>query len=232
MKKTLMTFAASAAALAFATSANASTFVIDSVSSQYGSPSGQISTGTQWWNETTYNASLSPQKISGTWDGQAADFIAYCLEITQFSGTGTFNVVSLTDYLGNTLAGDVAALVSNYAGGDKNQSAALQLALWETRYEKSYNSKDLDSGYFELEWASQNKTTLINTANSYLANKGAIDGDLEFWVATNSKKQDLLFYTVKPPVPEPATWAMMIIGFATIGRAMRARRTNTAVSFS
>ncbi|MBU0557330.1 MAG: PEPxxWA-CTERM sorting domain-containing protein [Alphaproteobacteria bacterium] len=222
-----MTFAASAAALAFATSANASTFYIDSVSTAFSGPTGQLGLG-----YSDYNGSLSPQNISGTWDGEAVNFLAYCLEITQTSHTGTFDVVSLSSYLGGSLYNDVASLVSNYAGGDKYQSAALQLALWETRYEKSWNSENLGSGHFDLEWASHNKTTLINTANSYLANKGAIDGDLEFWVATNSKKQDLLFYTVKPPVPEPATWAMMIIGFATIGRAMRARRTNTAVSFS
>lgn len=230
MKKTLIALAAGAAAIASATAANASTFVINSLSTQYSSPSGEVSIGSGW-SSTSYDGSFSPQNISGTWDGKAVNFLAYCLEVTQNSSTGTFNVVSLSNYLGGALYNDVASLVSNYAGGDKTQSAALQLALWETRYETS-NSKNLGAGNFELEWASQGESALINTANSYLANKGTINSNLDFWVATNSSKQDLLFYTVKPAVPEPATWAMMIIGFAAIGRTLRARRPNMAISFS
>jgi hypothetical protein len=39
--------------------------------------------------------------------------------------------------------------------------------------------------------------------------------------------------TVSSPVPEPATWAMALLGFAAIGRSMRSRRrVNTSVAFS
>lgn len=33
-------------------------------------------------------------------------------------------------------------------------------------------------------------------------------------------------------VPEPATWAMMLVGFGMMGASMRYRRKNTAVSFA
>lgn len=33
------------------------------------------------------------------------------------------------------------------------------------------------------------------------------------------------------PVPEPATWAMFLLGFGIAGRSMRSRRTNTVISF-
>ncbi len=33
-------------------------------------------------------------------------------------------------------------------------------------------------------------------------------------------------------VPEPSTWAMMLLGFGVIGRAMRSRRRNTVASFA
>jgi hypothetical protein len=36
---------------------------------------------------------------------------------------------------------------------------------------------------------------------------------------------------IVPGVPEPGTWAMMILGFGTIGFAMRRRRVNARVSF-
>jgi hypothetical protein len=33
-------------------------------------------------------------------------------------------------------------------------------------------------------------------------------------------------------VPEPATWAMMIMGFGLVGSAMRRRQVRMAVSFN
>jgi len=33
-------------------------------------------------------------------------------------------------------------------------------------------------------------------------------------------------------VPEPSTWAMMIIGFGALGMAMRRRRVRTTVSYA
>lgn len=229
MTKTFLTFAAGAAALAAATSANAATFNIQSVSTAYNGPNARVELGNK-----DYSGSLSPQNISGIWNGELVNFLAYCLELTQTAGTGKFEVVPLSSYLSGSRGDDVAALVSNYAGSNnQTKEAALQLALWEVRYEKSNNSLNVNNGHLDLEHVSGvNQNTLTNTANSYLANMGDVDGNLEFWVATNDKKQDLLFYTVKPPVPEPATWAMMIIGFASIGRAMRARRMTSAVSFS
>lgn len=39
-----------------------------------------------------------------------------------------------------------------------------------------------------------------------------------------------LTYDYTPPVPEPATWAMMLTGFATIGAALRRRRRHVAMA--
>ncbi|MDR6126400.1 hypothetical protein QE361_002754 [Sphingomonas sp. SORGH_AS802] len=33
-------------------------------------------------------------------------------------------------------------------------------------------------------------------------------------------------------VPEPATWAMMLVGFAMIGSTLRRRKVNTRVSYA
>lgn len=43
--------------------------------------------------------------------------------------------------------------------------------------------------------------------------------------------QSFTYLAEAPAIPEPATWAMMIGGFALVGAAMRRRRA-TAVSFS
>ena len=42
--------------------------------------------------------------------------------------------------------------------------------------------------------------------------------------AKNPTKQDMLFWKVRE-VPEPATWAMMLLGFGAVGIASRRRRT-------
>ena len=41
---------------------------------------------------------------------------------------------------------------------------------------------------------------------------------------TNPVYEDWYGFTVGAPVPEPATWAMMLVGFAGLGAAMRSRR--------
>lgn len=229
MKKTILNLAATAAALAFANTASAATFNIQNISTAYNGPTGVVELG-----RSDYSGSFSPQNISGVWNGELVSFLAYCLEVTQNSATGVFNVVSLADYVDASRANNIAALISTYAGsGNRENEAALQLALWEARHESQRNSLNVKSGQFELESVSgMSGQTLANKSNNFLANMGPVDSNLQFWVATSKSKQDLLFYTVKPAVPEPATWAMMIIGFASIGRAMRSRRSNMAVSFS
>lgn len=46
----------------------------------------------------------------------------------------------------------------------------------------------------------------------------------------DSFKFNNLVYTTKMPVPEPATWMMMIAGFGMVGSAMRRRRTLAPVA--
>jgi hypothetical protein len=41
-----------------------------------------------------------------------------------------------------------------------------------------------------------------------------------------------VLYRTSGAVPEPATWAMMLLGFAAIGMAARRRRTQTLAKFA
>lgn len=228
MNKYLVSIAAGAAALVAATGANAATnFTVGSAYSN--APTGTVSVG---WNE--YDGSMGPQTISGTFNGSLINATAFCIELTQNSSSGSFEVVSLSSYLsGLNKSGSynsIAKLLSTYGDiNTKTNDVALQLAIWELRYDNGYS---VNSGTFEVEDMSSGQSTYTNTANYQLANLGTIDSSLQFWVAKSSNKQDLLFVTQTPAVPEPATWAMMIIGFAAIGRSMRARRNSTAVSFA
>jgi len=53
---------------------------------------------------------------------------------------------------------------------------------------------------------------------------------LKFQSGSNSFEVDNLY--VNAPVPEPATWAMMIAGFGLIGASMRRRSAQSAVTFA
>ena len=53
-------------------------------------------------------------------------------------------------------------------------------------------------------------------------------GGIGFVSSTNSLEVDNLVFTV----PEPSTWALMIVGFGMVGFAMRSRRRRTSVVYA
>ena len=53
-----------------------------------------------------------------------------------------------------------------------------------------------------------------------------------FGVINGSTYSGLAFAPAGPAVPEPATWAMMLVGFALTGAAMRYRRRATKVTYA
>ncbi len=61
----------------------------------------------------------------------------------------------------------------------------------------------------------------VITNLSYSINGGSADGLRQVRIASSESGV--------PPVPEPATWAMMLMGFGAAGYAMRRRRRQTAV---
>lgn len=78
--------------------------------------------------------------------------------------------------------------------------------------------------------------SILDDANSFLDEAVADSGNdfsgLSLYVAQSSSKQDFLVWTfTPPPVPEPATWAMMLLGLGAVGYTMRRRRA-VSVSFS
>ena len=85
------------------------------------------------------DAKVTPQILKGTLkDGANAavpvEFFAYCVDIFQTAGTGTFNVVSLADYLGGntTKLNRITALIAAEGASEgKLHDAAVQLAIWE-----------------------------------------------------------------------------------------------------
>jgi len=218
--------AALSMSVALAGEAKASTMIVTSTSVVY--PTAPAVTGALHLTSPSTDYSsvyISPQTLTGTLDGSAVSLFAYCVDILNYSGPGTFDVVSLFDYLGGntTKYNQIASLIAA-AGGPANKysDAAAQAAIWELMYENS--SYNVGSGNFRIDNVN-NDATLIADANALLgtavSNAGTTGTNLQLFVAKNSDKQDMLFWSA---VPEPASWAMMLIGFGAIGFQMRRRR--------
>jgi hypothetical protein len=82
-------------------------------------------------------------------------------------------------------------------------------------------------------WQGVTFTGLV--AGDYQFGCGAQCGSTAQWASLNSAGFVTLSLNdgdVGGVVPEPATWAMMLLGFGMTGAAMRYRRRSTAVSFA
>lgn len=77
-------------------------------------------------------------------------------------------------------------------------------------------------------------TSLADFAFTGSVNTGPIKvGSVLYTVtAANGSNPGLADISFTGSVPEPATWALMILGFGAIGGSMRYRRKSTAVSFA
>ncbi|HWJ70962.1 MAG TPA: PEPxxWA-CTERM sorting domain-containing protein [Sphingobium sp.] len=249
--KSWFTVALGAAAMSFAGAASATTLDITSVSTIHGNQySAKVNApAVNFWPNSAPKVSttalLSPQTIKGSLDGGAATTLkAFCIELSQTSKKGSFEVVTLSDYLaGKGKSGSydtIAGLISTYGTTTNSPlvDAAVQLAVWEAFYETKSNFNVSTGAFTSSNWSDQTRkggSEVRDLANQYLAgaNDLTIDPSLSFYVAKNAKNQDLLFFEFGPPpaVPEPASWAMMIIGFGLVGGTLRRRAMRTAISF-
>lgn len=180
------------------------------------------------------NVRITPFTIDGVLDGNAVSLFSYCVDIFQYIGKGTFDVVSLDTFLGGDAARAkaIAALIANQgADGTTQHDAAVQLALWELLYEGGSTAPNLATDYFRIKYLTDPSVlTLANEYATLARTSWSPAADIEIHVARNGKYQDQLFFKripPPPPVPEPATWAMMIIGFGAAGGALRHRRQRT-----
>lgn len=74
--------------------------------------------------------------------------------------------------------------------------------------------------------------TLSPTHNTIMLNSDYISGVVIRWGPDSyNVGLDNITYDVRGAVPEPTTWAMMIVGLALVGWSAR-RRPNTAISFA
>ena len=279
MKKFTAMALTGAALSSFAGAAQASITFTATVSSAYTSnvPTADLHKTSPATKEIN-DVRVTPQILKGTLSnnpGVPVEFFAYCVDIFQNAGAATFQVKTLSDYLGNASKTAVLSQLIAAEGAKENKlhDASVQLAVWEiinetqstldidkmttksTSQQKYWDSKTHSWKYKSVEtetttpnqfWADdvKNGAGVLSETDAMLvqalqdAAAGKSIAGYSFFVAQSSTKQDFLFWTytptlppVTPGVPEPATWALMLMGFGSVGYAMRAKR-RTAVSFA
>jgi hypothetical protein len=181
-----------------------------------------------------------------TVSGVERDLYTFCIDVTQ--GLYTFvdfvdsplsaafpNALKQAQIAGLLTFGNPLIDAATSPADKSAIAAALGLSIWEVLYEGSTSGYDVLTGNFNVYG---DFVPLAGRANSYLAlaTSGAWSGDVgrvrTLIDATGaSQNQVYLGAAALGGVPEPTTWAMLILGFGIIGGAMRqARRRRQAIA--
>ena len=150
------------------------------------------------------------------------DFLIFQFDKKVVLGNATFNAFQQTGYnytdTDATIGWGTTATAWNSQISLANTAALNALLPGGNRYgsgnngTQGSNTRNIDPLLYS------GNVWMISAATAGFNPDGRID----------SFKLNDLVYTTKMPVPEPATWMMMIVGFGLIGSAIRRRREGTA----
>jgi hypothetical protein len=193
------------------------------------------------WNGSDITIT-SPNSISGG-AGQIQLYTPYktiidawCVDIFTYLGTsGAFQTGPLTndsstlpggpDTLSTAKIGEIGALALNgddllgSPGATSDKSAAIQIAIWSVEYGNDFAYTGVDNN-------------IPNLVSAYIGN---VTGAFPLWkpysnfvTLTEAGNQNL----ITTSVPEPSTWAMMLLGFAGLGFAGYRRTKKSTAAFA
>ena len=192
--------------------------------------------------------------ISGNYVASNALFAtqSFCFDVTKVlfdtAPDNRFGIMSLSAFSSNvTKQNQVAALLINTQSlidgaatvNDRDRAAvATGMAIWEILYEAGTTGYSVSGS-----WGNSGDGNFFTygdfvpyqaTANQYLANveSGVWTGNtarIRTLVSATGNAQNQLFIAA---VPEPETWAMMVLGFGLLGSLMRRDKTRTSLEKS
>jgi hypothetical protein len=207
-------------------------------------------------NQSSVAVSVGRIKLTGTdtTTNASVGFLAYCIDIFDYLKAGLFDIadfsfdpgkeeklkVLMTNTAGAIDAVDATALTNAQKIEQKrNVSSAIQMAVWEVAFETAGNPYSIMGGDF---WMNGSGLTGLNggissaqtLAQGFLNNLNTnawsqVDPNwtLKMLVPQDAANNQTQAFLVSTPVPEPSTWALLILGFGLVGHALRGRRTAT-----
>lgn len=220
--------AVAALSLAMPSIANATTINITNSSFSMGSKNGVVNVGSGPFDGG--NADFGQFVLTGVnvSSGNApVTFYSYCVDLFHaLLIPGTFTIQPLSTLFNTTKATNITKLLSNVVPANADQSAALQLAIWEVAFDTGAGNSVIAGGAqgnFYINGGTSNPTAQ-SLANSYLAQLGSwtVPTGTTAQLLYSQNNQSQVFLT---PVPETGTWIMMIAGFGIAGVTLRRRRS-------
>lgn len=192
-------------------------------------------------SRTSQDLNIGRMRLSGVDNTTlaAVSFDTYCIDIFHYIQNGSFDLqaFSMADPLKENqikrLLSATAGFIDAAAGAasKRDVSAAIQMAVWEIVNESGTSGYSLSGGLFQIGTTGSVVPSARSIAQGYLNN-------LDSYTATGSHSYRMLaavnpvsnqrqIFLAAAGVPEPSVWGLLILGFGTIGGAMRRRRIST-----
>lgn len=168
--------------------------------------------------------------------GDSFSVLSYCLDFTRTLTGGNFQLGPISAFVGNsTKQQQLAALLGStnplFAQTSdltlqSRLAASVALGVWEIVFEAGTSGYSVTNGDFStfgdfIDIQAQADSYLAAVLNGPLGNPAKLGALVAF---DNQSQVFLIGGGGAGGVPEPETWAMMIIGFAFVGAAARRRR--------
>jgi len=235
-----LTAAALAATALFAAQpAAADTIEINNFWAGYGVDSISFS-GINWktGNTATVNETAYAGGFNTTNKSTGETFQSFCVDIFDSFNFGAQSEDTLkpATIISTRAAADLGRLYTNHHAAidsihsSGNSEAAFQLAVWEIVNEQTEGGYSLSTGAFK---ATGNDFSLAQQWLKELGVASASAYSANIWNVQSMNSTDkgisqdlVVFSRVQTPVPEPETYAMMLVGLGLLGFSARRKNHN------
>jgi len=188
---------------------------------------------------------MSPYLITATENGKTFNALAFCVQFYvdmpwNYDEISGINTVEGAYHEGDFLtledtSADVRTKVFNlieygsdlWLGGAtpqlNTQLAAVQGAIWQVMTGKHVE-------FLEAGWSDPANNYMIQDFVALASTPRVTPVSVRTLISDNDEMQAIAFATRTAAVPEPAAWALMLVGFFTVGASVRSARRRTKLA--